>query len=239
MCTVTFFPNGENGFILTSNRDEGVLRAQALPPKRYSIGNNVIVFPKDTAANGTWIATGSNNFTLCLLNGAFEKHQHQPPYRKSRGIMLLDFYDYASISDFISNYSFHNIEPFTLLIIHSESALVLVELRWDGKQIYYAEKKVNEAHIWSSATLYKAEIRKEREQWFEEWKINNINPQVDDLLHFHNFAGKGNKHTDVLMNLDNKVFTVSITSISKINNSSSIYYRDLLSGEEKKCRIFN
>jgi Transport and Golgi organisation 2 len=239
MCTVTFFPKGDNGFILTSNRDEGILRPQAIAPKRYSIGNNVIVFPKDTAANGTWIATGSNNYTLCLLNGAFEKHLHQPPYRKSRGIMLLDFFEYSAVSDFISNYSFNNIEPFTLIIIHSESTLVLGELRWDGEQLFYVEKEVSKAHIWSSATLYKAETRKEREQWFDEWKKNNSDPQVEDLLHFHNFAGTGNKHTNVLMNLDNKVFTVSITSISKINNSSSIYYKDLISGEEKKCRIFN
>ena len=239
MCTVTYFPKTETGFILTSNRDEGAERPIALPPKRYLRGENVLVFPKDTASNGTWIATSSNNFTLCLLNGAFEKHKHQPPYRKSRGVVLLDFFDYSDASTFCKSYNFENIEPFTLVIIHSENAIKLSELRWDGIQIYFEEKDANKTHIWSSATLYEAETRKERERWFHEWLHNNSNPMPEDLLHFHNFGGSGNKHNDILMNRENKVFTVSITGISKIEGSSSIYYKDTLSGEEKNCRLFN
>ena len=239
MCTVTFIPKNGNGFILTSNRDEGALRPAALPPKRYSIGNKIIVFPKDTAANGTWIATSSTNFTLCLLNGAFVKHQHTPPYRKSRGIVLLDFFGFTTIDAFLKNYDFQNIEPFTLVIINSESTIKIGELCWDGKQLFYSEKEGNATHIWSSCTLYTPEIKKERERWFKEWLIKNTEPTVEDLLNFHTFGGTGDKQKDILMTRENKVFTVSITSISKIEGSTSIYYKDTVSGEEKKCRIFN
>ncbi|MBK9018424.1 MAG: NRDE family protein [Saprospiraceae bacterium] len=38
-----------------------------------------LIFPRDTAAGGTWIAASDTNRVACLLNGAFVKHKHQPP----------------------------------------------------------------------------------------------------------------------------------------------------------------
>jgi len=37
MCTVTYLPLADNRFILTSNRDEGVMRKPALMPEVYEI----------------------------------------------------------------------------------------------------------------------------------------------------------------------------------------------------------
>ena len=61
MCTVTYLPLQDNGFILTSNRDEAIVRKISLPPAKYTINNTSVFFPKDQEANGTWIATSSNN----------------------------------------------------------------------------------------------------------------------------------------------------------------------------------
>ena len=115
MCTVTYLPQSGNSFILTSNRDEDVLRQTALPIDKYKINNVQVYYPKDPKAGGTWIATGSNGFTVCLFNGAFKAHKSTHNYRKSRGLVLLDFFNYQNQYDFIAQYDFSNIEPFSYL----------------------------------------------------------------------------------------------------------------------------
>ena len=91
MCTVTFLPVG-NTLYLTSNRDEAAARKIADAPQivPFSAGN--ILFPKDSEAGGTWVATHENGNAMVLLNGAFVKHQHNPPYRKSRGLIFLEVF---------------------------------------------------------------------------------------------------------------------------------------------------
>ncbi|GBL36066.1 hypothetical protein EMGBS15_16610 [Filimonas sp.] len=90
MCTVTYLPVSSSSFILTHNRDEHHTRAIALLPEKKTMQDIEIIFPTDQQGGGTWIAT-SKEFTLCLLNGGFEKHIPSPPYRHSRGLVILDF----------------------------------------------------------------------------------------------------------------------------------------------------
>ncbi|MEO0339976.1 MAG: NRDE family protein, partial [Bacteroidota bacterium] len=89
MCTVTFIPQQGQDFILSSNRDEQASRSpQGL--SRIDQFQKELLFPRDTEAGGTWIAASNKDQVVCLLNGAFELHHRQPPYRKSRGIMVLE-----------------------------------------------------------------------------------------------------------------------------------------------------
>ena len=83
MCTVSFLPL-ENGFILTSNRDERALRKKAIFPSYQESKAGTVIFPQDGEAGGTWFATADTRM-ICLLNGAFKSHEKQPPYRHSRG----------------------------------------------------------------------------------------------------------------------------------------------------------
>jgi hypothetical protein len=51
MCVLTYIPTENQGFILTSNRDEAVSRILAVPPKKYQLGGNMYFFqkiPKET-----------------------------------------------------------------------------------------------------------------------------------------------------------------------------------------------
>src|SRR5919199_3470936 len=118
MCVVTLLPL-PGGFVLTSNRDEHVSRPAAIPPQTYSIDGHSITFPKDPQGGGTWLAT-FGTITVCLLNGAFVNHVHQPPYRRSRGLVVLDYFDTADPRQFIDSYDFSGIEPFTMVIAHNE-----------------------------------------------------------------------------------------------------------------------
>jgi len=230
MCTVTYLPLSNSSFILTSNRDESKFRKIALPPEKYFIYDSNVYFPKDADANGTWFAASETRFTLCILNGAFEPHEHKPPYRLSRGLMLLDFFKYKNVQGFCSQYDFKGIEPFTLFIFEQGSGTRIHELRWDGNKIYSGTKDSSMPQIWSSAQLYSKQVIGQREKWFAEWLKANHEFTMDKIVLFHKTGGDGNSYTDLLMNRDGKVFTVSITSVKRAEKESLMRYEDIISG---------
>lgn len=228
MCTVSYLPL-PHGFIITSNRDEIVSRA-AEPPKNYIIHNQKIYFPKDPLANGTWIAS-SEKFTLCLLNGAFVKHTRKPPYRLSRGLVLLDFFQFNSAEDYAANYNFNGVENFTLLI-KSNLYSDFHELRWDGIKVHLKKLDNLSAQIWASCTLYTDEVIMHRRQWFQNWLSVNIEDKQNDIINFHRFAGDGDEKNDVVMKRENNLQTVSITSITKSNEGVRMQYIDIIDNNE-------
>lgn len=238
MCTVTFLPNDIGGYILTSSRDEKTSRLDALFPKKYLINNQQLFFPKDKLAGGTWIITSLNNFTLCLLNGAFEKHESKPPYKMSRGLMLLDFFKYNNVIQFINEFVFELMENFTLIIVDSNNGVDLYELRWDGVKLHTTIKNAKEPHIWSSATLYNETAIKNRNNWFNDFLNNTPVFNKQSIIQFHKNAGDGSLENSILMNRDNKVKTVSITCISHSDFDYTMDYCDVEKEEEIALRIF-
>ncbi|TND05099.1 MAG: hypothetical protein FD123_3719 [Bacteroidetes bacterium] len=237
MCTVTYLPGPGNSFILTSNRDEKELRRKAQPPRKFSLKGQSVFFPKDMEAGGTWIATGKNHFTLCLLNGGFQKHIPDPPYRVSRGLVLLDFFLYRDAAHFASEYDFNRIEPFTLVVLDTSAGLDLVELVWDGKRISATPKDKNLPHIWSSVTLYENEVIAQRRNWFDNWLKESYRFEMKEIMHFHEFGGTGDKMNDLLMNRNNEVLTVSITSIHKSEQGVCMKYKDMTEKKLYSIRI--
>lgn len=89
MCTVTFLPLGHR-VLLTSNRDEKVIRKKAIVPSIARYDETQILFPKDAQAGGTWIGVSEKGTAMVLLNGGFIKHEPAAAYRKSRGLIFLD-----------------------------------------------------------------------------------------------------------------------------------------------------
>ncbi len=226
MCTVTFLPLGDTGFMLTSNRDEQHSRPPALSPQWHMAGSVPVVFPKDTQAGGTWIAT-SGSVTVCLLNGAFEAHRPKPPYRRSRGLMVLDFFGYKSEKAFIEHYDFTGIEPFTMLIVNHHGTLSLTELRWtEARALHTADKDVCQPHIWSSATLYEPPVCRERERWFAAWFADQKTYRLDGILDFHRFGGDSSNGNNLLMRRDT-VSTVSIALVAHQDDGTEFWYQDL------------
>ena len=228
MCTVTFLPKGKSGYALTSNRDETPKRA-ALPPQPYQVGDTTVYFPKDPLAGGSWIATDKEHFTLCLLNGGFEKHSHTPPYRISRGQMVLQFFNYKNVSDFVNTFEFGGMEPFTLVIISSDADdTKLDQLVWDGESLHTKSLDTETPHIWSSSTLYPQPVRDERRSWFSQWTMEQTVFEQKEIMSFHKFGGKGDAWNNFVMNRDEIVKTVSITSIEKTVSEFVLIYDDLL-----------
>ncbi len=227
MCTVTFIPYKDTVFI-TSNRDEQTLREPALAPAAYPFKTGNIFFPKDGRAGGTWIAMHSNGNTMVLLNGAFEKHKHQPPYRKSRGLIFLEILDSEDPVTQFDAIDLDDIEPFTLALWANKE---LHDLRWDGTKKYRQRKDATVPHIWSSAMLYDKAVIEKREHWFYEWLRGRESFTAEDIRKFHEFGGEGDKRTGLMMNLDGILQTVSITGMELSPGNASMYYRDTITNE--------
>ncbi len=243
MCTVTYLPLSDDGFIITSTRDEKTIRKPALPPGKYDIQGGQVYFPRDNDAGGTWIASSPGGHTLCLLNGGFVIHDSNPPYRRSRGLVLLDFYQFNDVVSFRDKYDFTGIEPFTLLIRNSHGTLPgrpgnkFDELRWDGEQIHHTPLDPELTAIWSSVTLYTADVIKQRKHWFEEWLAGYPDFNIGSAVKFHKTAGTGNLQNDILMNRENVIRTVSITYILRDPVSYEYYYEDVINQQQHSNKI--
>ena len=225
MCTVTFIPKGKGDFFLTSNRDEAPHRAARGIQRRDGL-----LYPQDSGAGGTWIAASGRDKAAVLLNGAFDLHERMPPYRLSRGLMVLQYFDFAGAEQFISGFEFQGMEPFTL-ILWDQGALH--ELRWNDRRLHHKKLDPAKPHIWASATLYSAEYQEKRRQWFRDWLSPNHAPGQEDILHWHRTAGEGDPWNDVVMNRNNVVRTVSITGIAFTGEEILMRFEDLLDGHQQ------
>lgn len=224
MCTVTYLPLPDNNYILTSNRDETPFR-KTLPPDRYSDNNPHLLYPKDTMAGGSWVCVSDHGRVVCLLNGAFTRHKRQLPYRKSRGLVVLESFEYRTMQEFDAQYNFDEIEPFTLVWIDEQG---LFEFRWDGREKYLKAMDRHAPHIWASATLYTETYIEKRRHWFAAWLKDHSTYEAKDILNFHVTGGEGDIYNDILMNREGLVQTVSITSIQHQTDSITLAYHDLL-----------
>nr|WP_315223605.1 NRDE family protein [uncultured Flavobacterium sp.] len=228
MCTVSFINTGQE-IIITSNRDEKVLRPSAIPPRNYVKNGKNIIFPKDKKAGGTWFAVDAEGTILVLLNGALEKHEVQLPYRKSRGLIVLDMISHESPKEFWKEIDLQNIEPFTLVLYQNKE---LHELIWNGISKQTTLLEVTKNHIWSSATLYPEAIRKERKNWFYDFLETKSEISALEMLDFHRYTEENNSENGLVINRNNQMKTLSITQTTIRKNKGVIGYHDLQSHEE-------
>lgn len=228
MCTVTYIPIDDRRFIFTSNRDESPMR-KTIPPSQYMEDGVKMTYPKDALAGGTWIGVSEKKRLVCLLNGGFEKHTRNSYYRMSRGVVVKKLLQVNDPVATIEEFDFDNIEPFTIVMVDWSSDLRAYELVWDGHQKHFSALE-NSPKIWSSSTLYDAETKQLRIQWFEEWMQDHPFTQPE-ILSFHKNTDKGETGTSLKMKRP-FVETVSITSIKKEIDSLELTYLDFLNEQE-------
>lgn len=228
MCTVSFVSsNGK--VILTSNRDEKIIRPSAIEPKNYLINNRNVVFPKDAKAGGTWFAITENANVAILLNGAAEKHNLKPAYRKSRGLILLDIIAANCAIEKWETIDLFEIEPFTIVLFNKNK---LFQLRWNEFNKEKIELDVSQKHIWSSSTLYQKEIREQRSNWFYKYLDAKNQISAEDMIHFHRYAENEDNQNGLVINRNDLLKTLSITQTVIERNKVDILYFDLI--QEKK-----
>lgn len=208
MCTVTWIPDGRGGAFLTSNRDEQPSRAAREFRKITTPQGEVLHFPVDAGAGGTWFCLSSHQRAVCLLNGGHRKHRHRPPYRRSRGLIVLEAFQFADFAAFLRDIDLRGIEPFTMILAaHGHAS----ELIWNGRCKSIRHLAPGETAIWSSTTLYPASVRARRRSLFRRFLQTQPQPDLEAIIAFHQMDTGDSVHGFV-MNRDNKVRTVSITA---------------------------
>jgi hypothetical protein len=71
-------------------------------------------------------------------------------------------------------------------------------------------------------------VREKREQWFTDWLGAASVIDQQSILELHLNGGEGDPHNDYVMNRNNIVRTVSITSVHFSSENISMAFRDLL-----------
>lgn len=221
MCTVSYFKTN-GAVIITSNRDEKRNREKAVFPNILELNDHRLYFPKDKKAFGTWFVIDNKGNAAILLNGAFQKHTSNPPYKKSRGIVLLDIVKNGNFLQTFQGYDLSGIEPFQLLVFYDEK---LMRLLWDGKDKHEFFLDENENHLLSSKTLYNDHIENEREKDFRRFRSSK-NTEAYEILNFHK-KHQIEKEPAIDWIIKEEYITVSITQLVIEKNNISFTYFDL------------
>ena len=233
MCTVTFFPKNNGEFILTSSRDESPGRS-TLVPQEYKEGETKMIFPKDELAGGSWIGASTKNRLLCVLNGGFTFHKRNPPYKTSRGLILVQLLQVDDLQAYLNEKDWDGIEPFTMIIVDWDKELICSELIWDGQDSHYQHLPLS-PKIWSSSTLYSEEMKTERKSWFDTFLLENKS-EATDIWNFHLNGGEQNQEYGFVMDRF-FVKTTSLTQAVLTQDSIRMTYMDMLSGEKSKSQL--
>ncbi len=140
MCTVSFLPLPDGGYLLGTNRDESPGRAPAEPPTVRPLAGGRVLMPRDPDAGGTWIAVDDRGRCLCILNG--DRPAAPPPeVAPSRGRLLTGLLDAPGIDEVACELAARHAagalveKAFKLLVVEpgagsTPSCAALLE--WDG-----------------------------------------------------------------------------------------------------------
>lgn len=215
MCTVTYIPTND-GFYLTSNRDEHHLRSPALAPAIYKACDSDVLYPKDPDKNGSWIAAKATGNVVVLLNGAFVKHVQKPTYTISRGTIVLEAIGSDKPDVYFKTANLVDVEPFTLVVCANK---LLYECRWDGNKRHLTPLDTKRAYIWSSPTLYNEATQAYKARQFKKWLKSDIPLDSSSVMGFHESE-----------RLSGPISTVSFTSIQMSSGQITMTYDDLKTG---------
>ncbi len=232
MCTVTFIPTEKTVFI-TSNRDESPSRQASGLSSQHSMDGPAIYFPLDEASSGSWIALTDTGRSVCLLNGGFIPFVPDPPYRLSRGQVVMEAAGAGEVMPFVENFNLEGIAPFTLLIYEKK---LFIQTVWDGFKRHIVELPQDRPQLWSSVTLYPPEVRAWRKEIFDEWVKEHQLYDRESIMAFHCLK-KGDQVNDFIMNRNDVVKTLSVTGIQLEKHKGSLLHLNLEKNTREEVRI--
>jgi len=138
-------------------------------------------------------------------------------------LVLLDVIASQQPYELLQAMELRRIEPFTLVLFNGK----LLEFRWDGHQKYYRPLDASKNHIWSSATLYKDEVIKQRRNLFQKFIDGNSKITPKDVVDFHS-----NNHDDFengfIIDRDSGLKTFSVTQAVLDDEEIVMRHLDLL-----------
>ena len=216
MCILSIVKS-EQGIIVTSNRDEQRSRKNSLAPEIIELVDRKAIIARDAQAQGTWLLTDNLGRTAILLNGAFESHVATPPYRESRGIILMNLFQEENFKSAFLFYNLENIEPFQVIYLDQEWAFQCV---WDGNQKQLFEIDLSTPQVFFSPTLYSKEQQTEKRNHFFKTFTDLSLFKAPRLFEFHSEQNE-NSDLDFFMSREHQI-TRSISQV-ELNSTQSNY----------------
>lgn len=234
MCTISYVPT-RTGFIVTDSRDEYYAR-EAYSPKYYDEYGVKLYYPKDSVAGGTWMGASNKNHLICLMNGAFEKHERKESYRKSRGVVVKELLASDDMIKTIEEYSLVDIEPFFALVFSWNFGIAIHELIWDGTRKTVNKHQTSRPKIWSASMTYDMDQRQEREDMLQDLIHENAEMTPEILWDFHHQKGDADDEEIVI---DRGILkTTSITQFSYLEGKEMFRYHALLTDEVSEKELY-
>ncbi len=222
MCTCTYIPT-KGGFLFAANRDEDPSRAGKEVVEKKADGTRWYV--REPRLGGTNLCLNDKGRLVCLLNGSQNRAHPKGPFRKSRGWVVLDSFEYHTMEAFFKDYSFERINAFMLVALEKDKIFLL---DWDGEKENSATVNPQNPYIWASPWLYTDYWYERRKAWLADFLIKKPGPTLDELFRFQSQGGDGNRENDMVMNRENKVCTVSISGMEYRNGICKILHKDLI-----------
>lgn len=224
MCTVSYVPT-KFGFIITDSRDEYYAR-KAMLPDYYDELDARLYYPRDTVAGGTWMGASNKNHLICLMNGAFERHDRKESYRKSRGVVVKELLASDDLLEAMRSYDLTDIEPFFAIAISWNLGIQVHEFIWDGQRKTANQHDSQRAGIWSAAMTYDNDQRQEREDMLQDLFHEHSEITSDVMWDFHHRKGTPDYEEIVI---DRGVLkTTSVTQFCYHEGKESFRFHDLL-----------
>jgi hypothetical protein len=217
MCVLSVVYNGGE-IIVTSNRDEKRERPNSSIPRAYHLNGGCVVYAQDSLQNGTWLVADDRGRVAVLLNGAIKPHVPNPPYRMSRGLLLLDVFEKEDFLTAFHEFDLTGIEPFQMIFISQGS---IYQMLWDEQFKHVVQFHDRSSVCFFSSTLYSENHQQEKENWFIKQQSNL---DVDYALHlFHLHQRRSNGAEDGCFFLNNSTHLTKSVSQVVIAQGQSTY----------------
>ena len=215
MCTVSWIHRDE-GYLLLFNRDELLSRKPASSPRIDNRNGIAFIAPMDGDHGGSWIAVNQFGLSLGLLNRFDESKPDVVLNYTSRGLLLFELIDCASlttISRRLNSASLDRFRPFSLLALGPNEPAML--FHWTGSQKCLQQDADNLIPI-ASSSLNEEDVVQKRKQLFEEMTSERGKVDPDLLIQFHESHRKERGPTSVCMHrADARTVSMSVINVTK------------------------
>jgi hypothetical protein len=106
----------------------------------------------------------------------------------------------------------------------------LDELIWDGTTLTHHTMNPRIPSFWSSVTLYPEDVRTWRKALFTQWLTTHQTFDQIEIMDFHRYGSGDNGWNGFVMNREERVKTLSISSVKKLPGVFNLVHIDLTSG---------
>ncbi len=195
MCTLSFLPDDDGGYLLGLNRDELPSRSTALPPRLDEAAGVPMCTPIDPDGGGSWIALNARGYGVCLINGDSQRLRAPTVGAPSRGLLVTSvILDPApdAVSEFFARRQREGQmleNPFRLYVAEpgargrAPKRATLHRFEWTGLQMQRTE--CAESRVEISNGYDQSAVTQRRSASFHRWLGDGGSPDLDPLVRWH------------------------------------------------------